>query len=150
MFKPNETQKDNILFSEQLMQYLIRFSQINMTILVWLHLSLFLQFIFCFLGLHLVAYASSQARGRIRAVAAGLHHSQATGEPSHACDLHHSSWNAGSPAHRARPGIEPPSSWILVGFVSAVPQWNVTSLFWWMPIYENYNKFLRRLRTGNF
>ena len=29
---------------------------------------------------------------------------------------------AGSPTHWARPGIEPASSWILVGFISAVPR----------------------------
>ena len=31
--------------------------------------------------------------------------------------------NARSLTHWARPGIEPVSSWILVGFISAVPQW---------------------------
>ena len=30
--------------------------------------------------------------------------------------------NTGALIHRARPGIEPASSWILVGFISAVPQ----------------------------
>ena len=30
--------------------------------------------------------------------------------------------NAGSLTHSAKPEIEPASSWILVGFVSAVPQ----------------------------
>ena len=35
---------------------------------------------------------SSQARGRIRAVAAGLSHSYGNaGSPSHVCDVHHSS-----------------------------------------------------------
>ena len=33
--------------------------------------------------------------------------------------------NAGSLIHEARPGIEPASSWILVGFVSAAPQWEL-------------------------
>ena len=33
--------------------------------------------------------------------------------------------NAGSPTHRARPGIEPVSSWILVGFLWDVPQWEI-------------------------
>ena len=31
--------------------------------------------------------------------------------------------NTGSPTHRARPGIEPASSWVLGGFVATVPQW---------------------------
>ena len=30
--------------------------------------------------------------------------------------------NAGSLTHWARPGIEPASSWILVGFISTLPQ----------------------------
>ena len=37
------------------------------------------------------AYGSFLDRGRIRAVAAGLHHSTATWDPS-CCNLHHRSW----------------------------------------------------------
>ena len=47
----------------------------------------------------------------------------ATPEPSCACDLHHSSHNTGSLTHCSRPGTEPASSWILVEFVTAKPQW---------------------------
>ena len=36
--------------------------------------------------------------------------------------------NAGSPTHQTRPGIEPPSSQILVGFVSTVPQWELPEI----------------------
>ena len=36
--------------------------------------------------------------------------------------------NARSPTHWMRPGMEPASSWILVGFVSVAPQWE-------LPIY---------------
>ena len=39
-----------------------------------------------------MAHGGSQARGRIRAVAAGLHHGLRTSDPSHIWDLHHSSW----------------------------------------------------------
>ena len=56
---------------------------------------------------HTAAYGSSQARGRIRAVAASLHHS-------------HSS--AGSLTYQVGPGIKPASSWILVRFISPEPQ----------------------------
>ena len=46
----------------------------------------------------------------------------ATQDLSGICDLHHhSSGDAWSPTHRAMPGIEPKSSWILVGFISAMP-----------------------------
>ena len=53
------------------------------------------------------AYGSSHATGQIRAAAAGLHHSHS---------------NARSLNHWARPGIEPASLWILVGFITAEPQ----------------------------
>ena len=53
------------------------------------------------------ACGSSQARGLIGVAAAGLHHSHS---------------NAGCLTHWARPGIEPASSWTLVGFISAAPQ----------------------------
>ena len=33
--------------------------------------------------------------------------------------------NAGCLTHWGRPGIEPPSSWMLAGFVSTVPQWEL-------------------------
>ena len=36
--------------------------------------------------------------------------------------------NARSPSHRVEPGIEPASSWILVGFLTAVPQWELPKL----------------------
>ena len=43
-------------------------------------------------------------------------------DPSRICDLHTAHGNPGSPTHGARPGIEPTSSQILIGFISAVPQ----------------------------
>ena len=47
---------------------------------------------FCFSGPHLRHMEVSQARGRIRATAAGLHHTAiAMPDPSCACDLYHSS-----------------------------------------------------------
>ena len=42
--------------------------------------------------------------------------------PSRVSDLHHSSQPRQIKTHRARPGIEPTSSWIPVTFVSAAPQ----------------------------
>ena len=53
------------------------------------------------------AHGGSQARGWIRATAAGLCHSHS---------------HAGSLIHWARPGIEPMSSWILVGFLTTDPR----------------------------
>ena len=59
-----------------------------------------------------VAYGSSQARGWIRAAAKGLHHSHS---------------NSRFLTHWVRPGIEPASLWIWVGFVTAQPQWELLS-----------------------
>ena len=68
---------------------------------------------FCFLLFLLfraapVAHGSSQARGQITTAAASLRH-------SHARSL----------THGARLGIEPASLWILVGLVTAEPQWEL-------------------------
>ena len=83
-------------------------------------------FFFCFLESHPwhmeVAYGNSQFRGRIGATVAGLPHSHSNGGSIHVCDLPHSSQQCWIPNHWARPGMEPMSSWILMGFVSAVSQ----------------------------
>ena len=84
------------------------------TVLMWPPLCLlgydlffFLSFSFFFFFVVVVAiswaapaaYGGSQARGRIRAVAAGLHRSTATRDPSRICDLHHNHRCAGSEPH---------------------------------------------------
>ena len=71
---------------------------------------------FSLFGATRVAYGSAQARGQIRATAAGLCHSHS---------------NTRSLTHWARPGIEPASSWILVGFITAESQWKLPTLFFW-------------------
>ena len=74
------------------------------------------------------AYGSSQARGWIGAAAAGLGHSHSNAGSSHVCDLHHSSRQL-QILNPLSKGIEPISSWILVGFVSAEPQWELQQSF---------------------
>ena len=88
--------------------------------------AIFLSFFFlsCLFRAVLMAYGSSQARGRIRAAAAA--------------DLQHSHSNAGSFTHRARPGLEPASSWIRVVFVTTEPQRELLSaLFKPTRLYES-------------
>ena len=65
-----------------------------------------------------VAYGGSQARGPIRAVAAGLHHSHSNSrsEPRLWPTYTTAHGNAGSLTHWVRPGIRPSSSWMLVRF----------------------------------
>ena len=74
----------------------------------------FLSFFFFFPQGRTKEYESSQARGQIGTPAPSLHHSHSNSE---------------SLTHEARPGIEPVSSWILVGFVSAEPQWELPVQF---------------------
>ena len=40
--------------------------------------------------------------------------------------------NARSLTHRAMPGIEPATLWFLVGFISAVPQWELRLFIFWL------------------
>ena len=86
------------------------------------------------------AYESFQARGRIRAAAASLQHSYSnTGSEPLLCDLHCSSWQCQvlNPLSKARDWTV--SSWILVGFITAEPQWEFQNqqCFKWSP--KNYN-----------
>ena len=65
----------------------------------------------------LVACGSSQARSRMGAAAAGLHHSHSNSE-----SVSTAQGKAGFPAYRVRPEIKLASSWLLVTFVSAASQ----------------------------
>ena len=60
------------------------------------------------------AYGGSQARGQIRAAAAGPHHSHS---------------NTGSLTHWARLEIDPVSSWTLVRFITPEPQKELLGVF---------------------
>ena len=68
-----------------------------------------------------VAYGSSQARGRIRAAAASLRHSQAILDPSLICDQHHSLQQCQILNPLSKGGVEPVSSWMLIRFISTEP-----------------------------
>ena len=72
-----------------------------------------------------VAYERSQARGQIRATAASLCHSHSNGglELCLWPTLQLTHGNAGSLTNGVRLGIEPTSSWILVGFINC---WAIT------------------------
>ena len=68
------------------------------------------------------AYGDSQARGQIRAVAAGLHHSHSNARSEQQLQpTPQLTATARSLTHRARSRIEPVSSWLLVRFFSAEP-----------------------------
>ena len=76
-----------------------------------------------------MSHGSSQARGQIRAAAAALHHSPLQHQIQAVSVTYAAACgNAGSLAYRARPGIKPAFSWILVGFVTTEPQWELHPL----------------------
>ena len=94
---------------------------------VHIHFICFYFYFYCFFRAIPVAYESSQARGRIGAVADSLHTPQPQPHRiwavSAICTTAHR--NAGSLTHWGRPGIEPTSSWILVRFISPLPRWEL-------------------------
>ena len=50
-------------------------------------------------------------------------------DPSGVCDLHHRSQQCWILNQLSESGIKPASQWILVGFVSAAPQWELQNEF---------------------
>ena len=91
-------------------------------------ISFFLSFIFYFFYFLLfrakpVRYGCSKARGLIGAAAFGLHHSHSKcGIWAASVTYTTAHGNAESLTHWVRSGIEPASSWTLVGFVTTGPQ----------------------------
>ena len=79
------------------------------------------------------AYGSSQARGQIGAAAAGLRHNHSNIRSE--LRLHPTPQLMAMPdplAYWVGPGIEPASSWLLVGFVTSEAQRNSPRKdFWW-------------------
>ena len=89
-------------------------------------LNSFTFFFFAFFRVTAMAYGSSQDRGWIGAVAAGLRHSHSSvGIQAASANYTTVHGNTGSLTHWARKGIKPASSWILVGFVSTEPWWEL-------------------------
>ena len=76
-----------------------------------------------------MAHGGSQARDQIGPVASGLHdsHSNTRSKPRL-----RPTPQLMATTHWMRPGIEPVSSWILVRFVSAEPQWELQMIVFWL------------------
>ena len=80
-----------------------------------------------------MAYGSSQARSGIRAVASSLHHSHSNeGSEPHLQPTPQFTATLDHLTHGVRPGAEPASSWILVRFISAVPQWELRLFYFFI------------------
>ena len=56
----------------------------------------------------------------------------ATPDLSHVCNVHYSWGNVRSLTHWLGPGVKPTSSWILVGLITAEPQWEFPILSFWI------------------
>ena len=95
----------------------------------------------CLLRTAPMAYGGSQARSRIRAVAAGLHHSHSSmGSKAPLWLTPRLTANTRSLTHWAKPGIESASSRILVRFVTAEPRWELLGLQFLSPLIICRNK----------
>ena len=83
-------------------------------------------FFFCLFMAVPTEYGSFQARGQIGAVATGLYHSHSNGwsEP-HLQTIPQLTTTPDLLTHWARPGIEPASSWILIGFIPLSHWWEL-------------------------
>ena len=72
-----------------------------------------------------MAYGSSQARDKSEIQMLAYATAIAMWDPGCISTYLRTHRNAGSLTHWLRPGIEFASSWILVGFISASPQWEL-------------------------
>ena len=95
--------------------------------LLFSHLLVFILFHFCFLGLHLqhmeVPRLGVQSELQLPVYATAT---ATLWDLSCICDLYHSSrGNVRSLTQWARPGTEPVFSWILVGFITTKPWWEL-------------------------
>ena len=89
-------------------------------------------YLFIFLGLHPRHMEVSRLGVELELQLPAYTTATATLDPSHICDLHHSSRQCQilNPLSKARD--QPVSSWILAGFVTTKPQWELPMilLFW--------------------
>ena len=96
--------------------------------------NIFILFIyFFFLGPHSRHMEVSRLGVKSGARAAGLPHNHSnSGSRLHLRSTYTTAHgNARCLTHWVRPGIEPTSSWILIGFVSTVPQWELPWKYFW-------------------
>ena len=66
-------------------------SELHLSYIYMIHVCVSFFFCFCLFRAEPTACGGSQARGLIGATAAGLHHSHSKPDPSHLCDIDHSS-----------------------------------------------------------
>ena len=98
------------------------FMKINVLVDVWTVLFFF----GFFLGPHPQHMEVSKLGVKMELQLPAYAYTTATWDLSCICELYPTAQgNARSPAHWVRPGVEHASSWILVGFIGAAPQWEL-------------------------
>ena len=135
-------------------RHICRISSFNLNLRIsWRFLFLFL---FLFFRAAPVLYGGSQAKGRIRATAARLHHSHSSQFQATSVTYTTAHGNARFLTHWARPGIKYASLWILVRFISDAPQWELWRLLFqlnnlslWMSFYFFNNICIILLSTSS-
>ena len=106
--------------------FFLRFSLVK--VFLFLLLFFFFFFVFCLLSFWGHTWGIWRFLGWIGATAAGLHHSHSNGGTT-SVTYTTAQGNAGSLTHWVRAGIEPASSWILVGFITTEPRWELSSFY---------------------
>ena len=98
----------------------------------------FFFFFFCLFRAAPIAYGSSQARGKIGAIAVALPTATAMPDSSHICDLYHSLGQHQILNSLSKGRDQTCVSWVLVGFVTTAPSQN----------YECDPYFFNKLKTN--
>ena len=95
-----------------------------LVLLSWtiIHLFIYLYLFYC-LGPHL--WQTEVPRLGVESELPVYTTATATQDPTHVCDLHHSSWQCWILTQWARPGIKPTTSWMLVRFLT---RWAMTGI----------------------
>ena len=105
---------------------LVKTPNITSPLLEWLfYLFVYLFIYFCFLGQHSRHMEVPRLGVEVELQLPAYTTATATPYLSCVCNLHHSSQQLRILNHWARPGMEPATSWFLVGFISTVPQWEL-------------------------
>ena len=116
------------------------------------HLQLFdkkyLIFLFvCLFRATPVAFRGSQARGLIRATAAGLWQPQQVGIQASSTTYATADGNAGSLTRWATPGMQPATPWFPVGFVSAAHDRIPKRACFWLLLWNKIRAILEQIET---
>ena len=109
----------------------------NKTSWLWMRFITIIIIIILFFRAAPRAYGNFQARGQIRATASSPHHSHSNVGSKLRLAYTTAHGNAGSPTHWERLEIEPASSEILDGFISAVPQQEFLFFLLYLLVFKN-------------